>query len=99
MNTFIFYFDKAVGEIDIKKFLQKSIKDCAAKVIIDDKKPALLTYNCKKHLFTLRTLTGEKHPKIRFQRLRQIRIRTFGSMVHQIYSFKSSKTETNFPKN
>ena len=35
----------------------------------------------------LRILTGKKHPKIKFRRLRKIRIRTFGSLVHQINSF------------
>ena len=35
----------------------------------------------------LRILTGEKHPKIKLQRLRRIRILTFGSLVHQINSF------------
>ena len=35
----------------------------------------------------LRILTGKKHPKIKFQRLRKIRISTFGSLVHQINSF------------
>ena len=35
----------------------------------------------------LRILTGKKHHKIKLQRLRKIRIRTFGSLVHQIKSF------------
>ena len=35
----------------------------------------------------LRILTGKKHPKIKLQRLRKIRIWTFGSLVHQINSF------------
>ena len=35
----------------------------------------------------LRILTGKKHPKIQLQRLRKIRILTFGSLVHQINSF------------
>ena len=34
----------------------------------------------------LRILTGKKHPKIKLQRLRKIRILTFGSLVHQINS-------------
>ena len=36
----------------------------------------------------LRILTGKKHPKIKLQRLRKIRILTFGSLVHQINSFQ-----------
>ena len=36
----------------------------------------------------LRILTGKKHPKIKLQRLRKIRIWTFGSLVHQINSFQ-----------
>ena len=32
-------------------------------------------------------LTGKKHPKIKLQCLRKIRILTFGSLVHQINSF------------
>ena len=35
----------------------------------------------------LRILTGKKHHKIKLQRLRKIRIWTFGSLVHQINSF------------
>ena len=38
--------------------------------------------------FDLRILTGKKDPKIKLHRLRKIRIRTFGSMVHQINSFQ-----------
>lgn len=41
MNTFIFHFDKAI-------FLRILIRVCTAIVIIDDKKPTLFTYNCKK---------------------------------------------------
>ena len=52
LNLLIFHFDKAKQAIDIKKFLQNSVRDCTAKVIIDDEKLALLTYNWKKHLFT-----------------------------------------------
>ena len=36
---------------------------------------------------TLRILTGKKHPKIKLQRLRKIRIWTFGSLLYQINSF------------
>ena len=36
----------------------------------------------------LRILTGKKHPKIKLQRLRKIRILTFGSLLHQINSFQ-----------
>ena len=35
----------------------------------------------------LRILTGKKHPKIKLQRLRKIRLWTFGSLVHQINYF------------
>ena len=35
----------------------------------------------------LRILTEKKHPEIKLQRLRKIRILTFGSLVHQINSF------------
>ena len=38
-------------------------------------------------IIELRTLTGKKHPKIKLQRLRKIRILTFRSLVHQINSF------------
>ena len=38
-------------------------------------------------VFVLRILTGKKHPKIELQRLRKIRILTFGSLVHQVNSF------------
>ena len=34
-----------------------------------------------------RILIGKKHPKIKLQRLRKIRIWAFGSLVHQINSF------------
>ena len=36
---------------------------------------------------TLRILTGKKHPKMKLQRLRKIRIWTFESLVQQINSF------------
>ena len=39
------------------------------------------------HIAQLRILTGKKHPKIKLQRLRKIRIWTFGSLVHEINSF------------
>ena len=39
-------------------------------------------------LSVLRILTGKKHPKIKLQRLRKIRILTFGSLVHQINFFQ-----------
>ena len=38
-------------------------------------------------LLGLRILTGKKHPKIKLQRLRKIRIWTSGLLVHQIKSF------------
>ena len=48
----------------------------------------------------LRILTGKKHPKIKLQRLRKIRILTFGSLVHQINSFQEVlKLEQIFQKN
>ena len=37
---------------------------------------------------SLRILTRKKHPKIKLQRLRKIRIWSFGSLVHQINFFK-----------
>ena len=49
---------------------------------------------------TLRILTSKKHPKIKLQRLRKIRIWTFGSLVHQINSFEEAlKVEQIFQKN
>ena len=36
----------------------------------------------------LRILTGKKHPEIKLQRLRKIRIWTFGLLVHKINSIK-----------
>ena len=36
----------------------------------------------------LRIFTGKKHPKIKLQRLREIRIWTFGLLVHQINPFQ-----------
>ena len=45
-------------------------------------------------------LTGEKHLKIKLQRLRKIRIWTFGSLVHPINSFREVlKLEQIFQKN
>ena len=38
-----------------------------------------------KFLSYLRILTGKKHPKIKLQHLRKIRIWTFGSLVDQIF--------------
>ena len=35
----------------------------------------------------LRILTGKKHPKIKLQRSRKIRVWTFGSLLHHINSF------------
>ena len=42
----------------------------------------------KSHIYYLRILTGKKHPKIKLQRLRKIRIGTFGLLVHEINSFQ-----------
>ena len=47
---------------------------------------------------SLGIFTGKKHPKIKIQCLRKIRICAFGSMVHHINSLRGSKTGTNFPK-
>ena len=47
---------------------------------------------------SLRILTGKKHPKNNLQRLRKIRILTFGSLVHQINSFKRFKNWNKFSK-
>ena len=48
----------------------------------------------------LRILTGKKNPKIKLQRLRKIRIWTFGSLVHQINSFQEVlKLKQIFKKN
>ena len=44
-------------------------------------------YIIKRTTTELRILTGKKHPKIKLQHLRKIRIWTFGSLVHQINSF------------
>ena len=55
-------------------------------------------YTINYGLQSLRILTGKKHPKIKFQRLRKIRIWTFGSLVHQINFLRGSKSGTNFPK-
>ena len=41
----------------------------------------------KVKFFNLRIVTGKKHPKIKLQRWRKIRIWTFGLLVHQINSF------------
>ena len=49
---------------------------------------------------SLRILTGKKHPKIKLQRLRKIRILTFGSLVQQINSFHElPELEQIFQKN
>ena len=47
----------------------------------------------------LRIFTGRKHPKINLQRKRNIRIWTFGLLVHQINSLRVTKTGKNTPKN
>ena len=48
----------------------------------------------------LRIPTGKKHPKIKLQLLRKIRILTFGSLLHQINSFQEVlKLEYIFQKN
>ena len=45
-------------------------------------------------------ITGKKHPKIKLQRLRNIRILTFGSLVNQINSFQEIlELEQIFQKN
>ena len=44
-------------------------------------------YEIKKIIVVLRILTGKKHPKVKLQRLREIRIWTSGSLVHRINSF------------
>ena len=56
----------------IKKSLQKTFKDFGLETVAES---------------NLRILTEKKNPKIKLQRLRKIRIWTFGSLVHQINSF------------
>ena len=46
-----------------------------------------LTTNNAIYCDSLRILTGKKHPKIKLERLRKIRIWTFGLLLHQINSF------------
>ena len=41
-----------------------------------------------RHSEFLRILTWKKHPKIKLQRLREIRLWTFGLLVHQINPFQ-----------
>ena len=43
--------------------------------------------SAKAFIAFLRILAGKKHPKIKLQRLRKIRIWTFGLLVHQINYF------------
>ena len=53
-----------------------------------------------KEITELNILTGKKYPKINLQRLRKIRIQTFGSLVHQINSFQEiPKLKQTFQKN
>ena len=53
-----------------------------------------------KYLFILRILTGKKRPTFKLQRLRKIRILTFGSLVHQINFFQEVlKLEQISPQN
>ena len=42
-------------------------------------------------LIGLRILTGKKHPKIKLQRLRKMRMYTFRLLVHQINNIKNIK--------
>ena len=50
--------------------------------------------------YNLRILKGKKHAKINLQRLRKIRIWTFGSLVHQINSYiEVLKLQQIFQKN
>ena len=53
----------------------------------------------KEFFSALRILAGKKHPKIKLQGLRKMRICTFESLAHQINFFlRGSKTGTNFGK-
>ena len=55
--------------------LLKLYNDCKANV------------NIALEVAILRIVTRKKHPKIKLQHLRKIRIWTFGSLVHQINFF------------
>ena len=60
----------------------------------------IVVFYWHRFFFTLRILTSKKHPKIKLQRLRKIRIWTFGSLIHQINSFEEVlKVEQIFQKN
>ena len=59
-----------------------------------------LNYDIRIKTIDLRILTGKKHPKIKLQQLRKIRIWKFGSLVHQINSFQEVlKLKQIFQKN
>ena len=83
---------KAVGKLDRKELLTAGDNTTSKETEI----PLVLTNNRSLQNISkvvgnwnivLRILTGKKHHKIKLQRLRKIRIWTFGSLVHQINSF------------
>ena len=71
------YYRQLAGDFKQYKTYLESIDN--QPVILSDIKHILKVF--------LRILTGKKHPKIKLQCLRKIRIWTFGSLVHQINSF------------
>ena len=64
--------------------LSKKLTDVPSKQKLNGKR--FYPTNLVKYLGT-RILIGKKHPKIKLQRLRKIRMWTFGLLVHQINSF------------
>ena len=59
----------------------------------------MIAWRSLEHI-ALRILAGKYHPKIKLQRLRKMRIWTFGSLVHQVNSFQEVlKLKQIFQKN
>ena len=100
------YLLRAKRKIFEQQFVEKYFRASPAKVIWKNGTIMTNVYsnNLRQKMCLqskiLRILTGKKHPEIKLQRLRKLRILTFGSLVHQINSFQEVlKMEQIFQKN
>ena len=68
------------------QFMNSSLKKLVKNLSDNDFKYLTEEFGSK-NLELLRVITGKKHPKIKLQSLRKIRILAFESLVHQINFF------------
>ena len=85
-NCIAFILNKNLVFIGSMQFMNSSLKKLVKNLSDNDFKYLTEEFGSK-NLELLRVITGKKHPKIKLQPLRKIRILAFESLVHQINFF------------